>query len=53
MNGEYGVRWTEFDRQDRLVSKQRMFKSAESRDKFIEKLRNKNNFNEIIAITSE
>lgn len=51
VNGEYGVRWTEFDRSDRLVTKEKMFGSIKSRDKFIEELMRKSNFNEIVATT--
>ena len=42
---EYGIRWSEFDRNDRLVVKERIFKTEKARDKAIEKLEQKPNFN--------
>lgn len=42
---EYGVRWTEFDKQDRMVVKERFFTSQEAMDRFCAKLEEKPNFN--------
>ena len=47
---KYGVRWQEFNRQDQLIGKQKFFKTAEARDKFISKLAEKNNFSHIEAM---
>jgi hypothetical protein len=41
---EYGVRWTEFGRNDRAVSKEKFFSSREARDKFADKVRTKDSF---------
>ena len=43
------IAWTEFDRQDRLVTKSREFKTAKALEAFVKKLEQKSNFNEIIA----
>jgi hypothetical protein len=37
-SGEWGVRWTQFDRSNRIVKRERFFDSAEARDKFAESL---------------
>lgn len=44
---EYGVRWTEFDRNDRLVKKQKIFTSQSQMMSFVKKLEKKDNFNAI------
>lgn len=44
---EYGVRWTEFDRNDRLVKKQKIFTSQAQMMSFVKKLEKKDNFNAI------
>lgn len=41
--------WTEFDRQDRMVTKSRQFKTTKALEAFVKKLELKGNFNEIIA----
>jgi len=46
VGGEWCIRWTEFDRNDRLVGKQKCFSSEEARNKFREKQEKKDNFNE-------
>lgn len=46
-NLDYGVRWVEFDNNDRLKTKEKFFKSESLRSKFIEKLEAKDNFKEI------
>ncbi len=45
----YSICWSEFDRNDYLVTKTKDFKSEHARSKFIEKLEQKSNFNEILA----
>jgi len=49
---DYGVRWTEFDNNDRIKTKERFFKSESQRSKFIEKLEAKDNFKEIKAYSN-
>jgi len=49
MENDYGLRWQEFDKNDRLITKDKFFKSDEARRKFAEKLETKGNFNTIIA----
>lgn len=45
---EYGVRWREFTGQEqRLTLKEKIFDSPAKRDKFIDKLTEKDNFYEI------
>jgi hypothetical protein len=46
---EYGVRWTEFNRRDELVQKEKFFDTEKKRDKYIEKLEQKDNFYRIEA----
>ena len=41
---EYEVAWQEFDRNDRLVTKTRTFKTEEGRAKFIERISYKASF---------
>jgi len=41
---EYGVQWVEFDKQDRAVTKEKIFKTKAARDKFADKVQEKNNF---------
>lgn len=41
--------WQEFDKNDRLVTKRKSFKSGEAMEKFIEKLTGKDNFYTILA----
>jgi fructose-1,6-bisphosphatase len=48
-NKEYGVRWSEFDRNDRIVKKEKIFKSEAAMQSFIKKLEAKDNFNKIEA----
>lgn len=45
----FAIAWTEFDKQDRLVTKSREFKSESAMVKFAMRLEDKSNFNEIIA----
>lgn len=47
--GSYGVRWTEFNRRDQLVTKEKDFPSEAKRAAFVKKLEAKDNFNSILA----
>lgn len=47
------VAWQEFDRNDRVVTKRKEFKSIEAAEKFIEKVSEKNNFYRILATSDE
>jgi len=49
MEKTYGVRWSEFDRQNRLSHKEKFFKSDKARIAFCDKLEEKDNFNEFTA----
>ena len=48
---EWAVRWTEFDRQDRLVTKEKIFKTQKGFDRFVETRSEKPNFNEYTAFS--
>jgi len=41
---EYGLRWQEFDKQERLVTKERLFKTEKQLQAFLKKLEQKDNF---------
>ena len=41
---EYEVAWQEFDRNDRLVTKRKAFKTEEGRAKFLERISDKASF---------
>lgn len=45
----YEVAWQEFNKNDRLVTKRKSFKTEAARDKFIEKICEKDNFYMILA----
>lgn len=45
----YEVAWQEFNKSDRLVTKRRSFKTEAARDRFIEKLYNKDNFYAVVG----
>lgn len=45
----YGLRWTETDRNDQIVTKEKDFKTEKQRAKFIAKLEEKGNFIEVVA----
>lgn len=49
MTTDAEVAWQEFDRNDRVVTKRKEFKSIEAAEKFIEKVSEKNNFYRILA----
>ena len=53
MENKFGVRWQEFDRNDRITTKEKFLKTAEAREKFIEKLNDKNSFYQVIAFTEQ
>jgi len=40
----YDVAWVEFDRKDRAVTKTKSFETEKARDKFCDKVQNKDNF---------
>jgi hypothetical protein len=44
MEKEFGVRWTEFNKRNEAVTKQRFFRTRETRDEFAAKLETKDNF---------
>jgi hypothetical protein len=48
---EYGVQYTEFNRQQQLVRKERVFKTEAGRTAFLAKLEDRDNFNEVTAMT--
>jgi len=50
---EFEVRWTEFNRTDQIVTKQRILKSAKARAGFVSRLENKPNFYEVTAYSEE
>lgn len=41
---EYGVRWSEFNKSDRITMKEKFFKTEKARAAFCEKLESKDNF---------
>lgn len=45
----FEVAWQEFNKADRLVTKRKAFKTEEAREKFINKLVEKDNFHTILA----
>lgn len=50
MDGEYGIRWREFvGRSGQLVTKEKFFRDSVARDKFVDKLTDKDGFVEILA----
>lgn len=49
MDNKYGVRWIEWGKDDRMQKKEKFFKTSKAREKFVEKLEKKDNFQEIIA----
>ena len=46
---KYEVSWQEFNKSDRIVAKSRAFATEEAREKFIDKLTEKDNFYTILA----
>lgn len=49
VDGEWGLRWREFDKNDRLVIRQKFFSSKQARDKFAERIEQSSNFAEFYA----
>lgn len=45
----WGVRWAEFGRDDRVVNKEKIFKTEKAREAFAEKVSQKDNFKEFLA----
>ena len=50
---EFGLRWQEFDRKDRLVSKEKFFETDKAREQFVDRLQKKDNFHGIVAMCNE
>ena len=48
---DYAVAWQEFDRNDRIVTKRKEFKTEKQLKAFVEKLEQKNNFYQILAFS--
>ena len=48
-HGEWGVRWTEFDRNGRLVTKEKILDTEDKRAAFVRKLQKKDNYNGVVA----
>ena len=48
---QFAILWTEFDRNDRITSKTKEFKTEQAMQAYINKLEQKNNFNQIEAIS--
>lgn len=46
---KWGIRWQEFDRNDRVVTKEKEFNSKDARDKFVSTLEKKDNFYRVSA----
>lgn len=46
---EYGLRWQEFNKSDRITTKEKFFKTETAREAFIEKIREKDNFFRILS----
>ena len=49
---DFGVRWDEFDSNDRLIGKQKIFSTVRERDNFVQRLKLKNNFNSILSLSN-
>jgi hypothetical protein len=47
----YGLRWFEFDKSNRKIQKEKYFKLEKDRDKFVDKLVEKDNFAEMGAFS--
>lgn len=43
------LRWSEFDKNDRIVMKQKEFRTAHALNRFVERLEQKSSFNQIEA----
>lgn len=49
MNKDFGIRWTEFDKSEKIVTKEKVFSNQTELDSFVKKLEKKNNFNQITS----
>lgn len=45
----WGIRWAEFGKGDRTVTKEKFFKTEKERDTFADKVEKKDNFSEFLA----
>lgn len=45
----FGVRWQEFSKDDRMVTKEKFFDSENKRAKFVDRLVRKDNFYKVLA----
>ena len=48
-NQEFGMRWSEFDKNGRMIKREKFFKSHNSMMTFLNKLTQSNNFNRVEA----
>lgn len=53
INEGYALAWQEFDRNDRVITKTKEFKTEQARENFITKLEDKSNFYQILAFDDE
>jgi len=44
MKNEFGIKWAEWNKQDRRINKQKFFKTEKALDRFVEKLVEKESF---------
>lgn len=49
MKASFGLRWLEINKKDQFIEKQKFFTTKMARDKFINKLVDKNNFHSILG----
>ena len=49
----YGVRWTEFDNRDRLVTKEKLFSTEARRDRHAERISQADRFYRFVAWLDE
>ena len=50
--GEWGLRWREFDRDNHVVNKEKIFSSEDARTRFIAKLQDSSKFDSIVSYSS-
>ena len=46
---EYGIRWVEFNKRNEMVTKEKIFKTEKARNRFADKVVEKDNFYQIDA----
>jgi len=46
---EYGIRWQEFNKRDEVITKEKIFKTEKAREKFVDRLVEKDNFYQLDA----